>query len=92
MSGEADLDGTGLLLGAVDRALDHHPHLVFDLAGVTFADSTFLTVLLQTRQTAASKGGSVRLLAPSASVHRLLSLTGALGLFPVISAGQLKHP
>ncbi|MEV5788024.1 STAS domain-containing protein [Streptomyces sp. NPDC052287] len=91
MTGAADLDGRSLVSDAVDRALDHHPHLIFDLAGVTFADSTFLTVLLQARLTALEHGGSVRLLAPSASVHHLLALTGALSLFAVVTAEQLKH-
>lgn len=89
--GEADLDSSGLLQDAVDRALAHHPHLVFDLAGVTFADSTFLTVLLQARQTALGQGGSIRLLAPSSSVQRLLSVIGAVELFPVTSTEQFKH-
>ncbi|WP_443054302.1 STAS domain-containing protein [Streptomyces sp. IBSBF 2435] len=91
VAGEADLDGAGSLRDAVDRALGHHPHLVFDLAGVTFADSTFLNVLVQARQTALDQEGSVRLLAPSPTVHHLLDLTGALALFPVITAEQLKQ-
>lgn len=89
--GEADLDTVGLLQEAVDRALGHHPHLVFDLAGVTFADSTFLTVLLQARQTALGQGGSILLAAPSSSVQRLLGVIGAADLFPVSTTGQLKH-
>ncbi|MYS23786.1 anti-sigma B factor antagonist/stage II sporulation protein AA (anti-sigma F factor antagonist) [Streptomyces sp. DvalAA-14] len=92
VTGEADLDGLTLLQDAVDRALRHHPHLVFNLAGVAFADSTFLSLLVQTRLTALEQGGSVRLLAPSSSVHHLLSLTGALALFPVITPEQLKQP
>jgi anti-anti-sigma factor len=91
VAGEADLDGLDLLQNAVDRALGHHPHLVFDLARVTFADSTFLSLLIQTRLTALEQDGSVRLLAPSSSVHHLLSLTGAVALFPVTTPEQLRH-
>ncbi|WP_235032238.1 STAS domain-containing protein [Actinacidiphila yanglinensis] len=82
MRGEADLGGIELLQSAADRALEHHSHVAFDLAGVTFADSTFLSILLQTRLNALERGGTVLLLAPSASVRHLLSITGALDLFP----------
>jgi anti-anti-sigma factor len=92
VTGEVDLDGAGPLRHAVDAALDHHPHLVFNLEGVTFADSTFLSTLLLARCTAQEREGSVRLQEPSATVHRLLELTGALELFPVITTGQLKQP
>ncbi|WP_187285970.1 hypothetical protein [Streptomyces sp. ME109] len=43
----------------MSRALDHHPHLVFGLVGVIFADCTFLTVLLQARLTALEQGGAL---------------------------------
>ncbi|WP_159450309.1 STAS domain-containing protein [Actinacidiphila paucisporea] len=90
--GEADLGGIGPLQEAVDRALAHQPHLVFDLAGVSFADSTFLSVLLQTRLSALEQGGSVHLRAPSTSVRHLLEITGALVLFPTVVAEQHRHP
>jgi len=89
--GDADLDTAGLLREAADRALAHRPDVVFDLAGVTFADSTFLSVLLQAHQTALGQGGSIVLAAPSTSVQRLLSVVGAADLFPVATAEQLKH-
>lgn len=89
--GEADLDNAGLLREAADQALAHRPDVVFDLAGVTFADSTFLTVLLQARQTALGQGGTILLAAPSTSVQRLLSVVGAADLFPVVTAEQRKH-
>ncbi|SHN12769.1 STAS domain-containing protein [Actinacidiphila paucisporea] len=89
--GEADLDGIGHIQEAVDRALAHHPHVVFDLAGVSFADSTFLTVLLQTRLSALERGGSVQLRAPSTSVRHLLEITGALVLFPTVAAEHLRQ-
>jgi anti-anti-sigma factor len=90
--GDADLEGAGSLREAVGRALGHHRDVVFDLAGVTFADSTFLTVLLQARLTALDQGGRVLLTAPSRSVQRLLSVVGADGLFPVAAGGEPEHP
>ncbi|WP_329172465.1 STAS domain-containing protein [Streptomyces sp. NBC_01477] len=88
VSGDADLDGQSALREAVDRALAHHPHLVFDLAGVSFADSTFLTVLATARLAALEQAGSVSLLAVSAPVQRLLDLTGAAVLFPAVAPGR----
>jgi anti-anti-sigma factor len=92
VSGECDLDSIGSLQGAVDAALDHHPHLVFELGEVAFADSTFLNVLLRARNTALERQGSVRLQSVSSQVQHLLDLTGAAGLFPTTSGEQLKQP
>ncbi|WP_433888471.1 STAS domain-containing protein [Streptomyces sp. CA-111067] len=91
VAGESDLDSIGPLHQAVEQALDHHPQLVLDLAGVSFADSTFLRALLLARSAAAKQAGSVRLLAVSISVQRILDLTGVGEMFPVIADGQLKQ-
>ncbi|WP_333766899.1 STAS domain-containing protein [Streptomyces sp. IBSBF 2435] len=66
--------------------------MVLDLAGVTFADSTFLTVLLQARQEALGQGGTIVMAAPSSSVRRLLGVVGAIDLFPVTDADQPERP
>lgn len=84
VTGEVDLHGIAPVQDAVDRALEHHPHVVLDLAGVDFGDSTFLSTLLQARLNAQERSGSLVLLAPSAQILRLLSITGALELFPVV--------
>ncbi|MEV4999170.1 STAS domain-containing protein [Streptomyces niveus] len=86
VTGEADLVGVGPLSEAVDHALSQHPHLVLDLAGVTFADSTFLNTLLRARLLAQENEGSVHLLAPSTVVRHLLKLTGAEVFFPVLTS------
>ncbi len=91
VAGEVDLDGVGPVRDAVDRALDHHPHLVFDLAGVSFGDSTFLSTLLQARLHALERSGSVILLAPSTPVLRVLTITGALELFPVMNQEERRQ-
>ncbi|NEA54661.1 STAS domain-containing protein [Streptomyces sp. SID13666] len=91
VAGEVDLDGVGPVRDAVDRALDHHPHLVFDLAGVSFGDSTFLSTLLQARLHALERSGSVILLAPSTPVLRVLTITGALELFPVMDREERRQ-
>ncbi|WP_405593197.1 hypothetical protein [Streptomyces sp. NBC_01190] len=73
------------------RTLSHHPHLVFDRAGATFAEAAFLSALPQTCMTVLAQGGSAGL-RPSTRVHHLLSLAGAIALFPLIAPEQLKHP
>ncbi|MEU3464023.1 STAS domain-containing protein [Streptomyces sp. NPDC006733] len=88
MSGEVDLNGVASVQDAVDRALAHHPHLVLDLAGVEFGDSTFLSTLLQARLNAQERSGSLVLLAPSPQIVRLLTITGALDLFPVVDRAE----
>ncbi|MFE5534697.1 STAS domain-containing protein [Streptomyces sp. NPDC056492] len=79
-SGEFDLDTTGRLAAACDRDDVAGAHLlVLDVAGVTFADSSFLNVVLRLRN-----GRSLVLVGPLPSqLERLLAMTGALALFTV---------
>lgn len=88
VAGETDLESTGPLREAVRAALEHHPHLVFDLSGVAFADSTFLNVLLEARNAAAERDGSVRLQNAGTAVQRLLDVTGAARLFTPVAGEQ----
>jgi anti-anti-sigma factor len=77
VSGELDLE-TAPELG--DHALaalnDVSVHLVLDLRGVTFMDSTGLKVLLAAAHRADLAGGSLVLVAPNRAVSRILTLTG----------------
>jgi anti-sigma B factor antagonist len=77
VSGEVDLE-TAPQLG--DHALaalkDVSVHLVLDLRGVTFMDSTGLKVLLATAHRVDLAGGSLVLVAATRPVHRILTLTG----------------
>lgn len=70
--GELDLDTLPPLEAALSQAAATHHIVILDAAGVTFADSTCLTVLLRVRQLA-----DLRVARPSAQLARLLSLTGA---------------
>jgi anti-anti-sigma factor len=77
VGGEVDLE-TASQLG--DHALaalqDVSPHLVLDLTGVTFMDSTGLKVLLSIQRRADLAGGSFALAGAGNSVRKVLSLTG----------------
>ena len=59
------------------------PHVVVDLSGVTFMDSTGLKSLITISQRASLAGGSFAVVAPTSSVHKLLKLTGLEEAFPV---------
>ncbi|MFJ9523625.1 STAS domain-containing protein [Kitasatospora sp. NPDC101801] len=76
-SGELDLDVAPLLRTALGEAFATRPaHLVLDLNGVTFMDSTGLDVLIRAHLEAARTGTALRLARPSQSVTRILKLTG----------------
>ncbi|MFD9451794.1 STAS domain-containing protein [Streptomyces sp. NPDC059985] len=78
-SGEFDLDSVGLLAQACDgEAADAEP-LVVDVAGLEFADSSYLSVLVRLRRTRKLVlGGPV----PD-QFRRLLEMTGVLPLFEI---------
>jgi anti-sigma B factor antagonist len=84
VSGEIDLE-TAPQLGdhALAALTDVSVHLVLDLRGVTFMDSTGLKVLLATARRADLAGGSLVLVAPTRPVQRILTLTGLDTTFTV---------
>jgi anti-sigma B factor antagonist len=86
IAGEIDIEsGPRLreLAGLVMRA--HGPHLVLDLAGITFIDCAGVSALLAICRSARTLGGSVRLAAASRCVRQLARITGlqqVLGIVP----------
>ncbi|MGW9374068.1 STAS domain-containing protein [Streptomyces xanthophaeus] len=78
-SGEFDLDTTGKLAAACDRDAAAVRLLVLDVTGVTFADSSFLNVLIRLHNSR-----SIVLAGPLPhQLERLLEMTGALALFTI---------
>ena len=77
VAGEVDLE-TASRLGdhALDALREVSPHVVLDLGGVTFMDSTGLKVLLTISRRAELAGGSFAIAGASRTVRRILSLTG----------------
>src|ERR1700733_1599163 len=65
----------------------YSPRLLLDLAGVSFMDCAGLRALLITRRRAEMRKGSVRLVAASATVRRVLTATGMKDVFPVWGYG-----
>jgi len=70
--GEFDLDTSGGLAEALERAAGEHPRVVLDASKVRFADSTFLTLLLRVHSRT-----DLRVAAPAPQLRRVLELTGA---------------
>ncbi|MFE8910311.1 STAS domain-containing protein [Streptomyces globisporus] len=70
-SGEFDLGSLPPLHDALSTAVRHYPKVLLEASAVTFADSTFLNLLIFTHQT-----GTLRVIAPSAQVRRLCEITG----------------
>ncbi|MGC5363854.1 STAS domain-containing protein [Streptomyces sp. DT24] len=70
-AGEYDMGSIAPLQEALHNAARQYPKVVLEASAVTFADSTFLNLLILTHQT-----GTLRLVAPSAQVRRLCEITG----------------
>jgi len=66
----------------------YSPRLLLDLAGVSFMDCAGLRALLMTRRRAEMRKGSVRLVAASATVRRVINATGMKDIFPVSGYGE----
>ncbi|MEU0410815.1 STAS domain-containing protein [Streptomyces griseorubiginosus] len=70
--GEYDLNNLGPLTEAVETAAAKQQRIALDVSGVTFADSTFLNLLLRINRLT-----SLRLVAPAPQFQRVLEITGA---------------
>ena len=87
--GHLDLDSAPVLTTALDQVLDGPaPHIVVDLSGVEFCDSTGLSAFVIGHNRAHDAGGWVRLAAPSSFLAGLLDtvgLPGRIGVYPSVA-------
>src|ERR1700761_1822328 len=60
----------------------HGPRLLLDLSAVSFMDCAGLRALVRTLRHAEQRGWSVHLTAPSASVRKIITLTGSESALP----------
>ena len=82
--GDVDTGTVGLVRTCVDDEVARGAHhVVLDLAAVAFMGSAGLALLVEQREAAARRGGSLRLAAPPRPVVRPLTITGLLELFDV---------
>ena len=78
--GDVDLSSVGALRAAIDRALAAQPTgLVFDLAGLTFMDSSGIALLLA----AAERVDTIELRQPTTMVRRVIELSGLTSTLPM---------
>ncbi|MFI1654972.1 STAS domain-containing protein [Streptomyces sp. NPDC020472] len=76
--GDYDMNSIGPLADALKTATETHPKVILDASRVTFADSTFLNLVILIHQT-----GKLRVAAPSERVRRLCTITGVDGVLQI---------
>jgi anti-sigma B factor antagonist len=86
VSGELDLYTAPRLHHELSAALagDEPPHVVVDMSGVSFCDSTGMNVLLAAHRSAVGRGGEVMLACPRSPVRKVLQVTGLDLIFTVL--------
>ena len=78
ISGEVDLITEAQLQQSLLLIIRECPaRLMLDVSGISFIDCAGLRALLLTRRRAEMRGVSLRLIALSSAVHRIVELTGA---------------
>ena len=90
VAGEVDIETSPVLEERLRSVLDQgHSSVVIDLAGVTFLDSTGLSVLIGGLRRCQDGGGELHLASPRPNVRKVLEVTGLIGTFHV-EAGDEK--
>ncbi|MFE5240793.1 MULTISPECIES: STAS domain-containing protein [unclassified Streptomyces] len=88
--GEIDCDSIDPLFIAMWQAVAGHEVVVLDTSAITFADSSFLSLLIETHQQT-----RLRVAAPSAAVTRLLRTAGVdrvIKTYPTLDAALASPP
>ncbi|MFC8432483.1 STAS domain-containing protein [Streptomyces sp. NPDC057253] len=70
--GVFDMDSITPFAEALQTAASQHTKVIVDASGITFADSTFLNLLLRINQET-----DLRIAAPAPQLRRVLEMTGA---------------
>lgn len=88
VSGELDLDYAALLRQTCQDLVEAgRTDLVLDVSRLDFCDSAGLSAMLQARRLAVTHQGSFALAAPTGTVERILTVTGAstvITLYPTV--------
>ena len=85
VAGELDLHSAPQLRAELGRAIESGgaPHVVVDLAGVTFLDSTGVGVLVGALKRARQADGSLHFCGAQPRVRRVFEITGLIGVIPL---------
>ncbi|MFF5250972.1 STAS domain-containing protein [Streptomyces leeuwenhoekii] len=83
VGGEIDIHtAPALRRAALDVIAQGHPHLILDLTGVTFCDSSGFNALIGIMRCAMAAKGSTTLAAVPDRLSRMLDLTGLSSIMP----------
>jgi anti-anti-sigma factor len=89
--GEVDIDTAGQIRERLEKATAAGAtHVVLDLRGVTFLDSTGLHMVLEADATSRAQGCEFGLVGGPPDVQRVFDLTGARASLPFLTASQLS--
>lgn len=84
VDGEVDLsNAAGLRDHLIDQIQQGRHHIAVDLGGVEFMDSSGLAVLISGLRRTKEHDGALVLISPTASVKRVLSITGLDKVFEI---------
>ncbi|PWR12812.1 anti-sigma factor antagonist [Micromonospora sicca] len=78
LSGEIDINGAEELHSLLQEVVDAGGGVQVDLAQVTFIDSTVITALIKSRNSARAAGRPFAVVNPATQVRRVLTVTGVL--------------
>ncbi|MEV4462747.1 STAS domain-containing protein [Micromonospora echinofusca] len=81
LSGEIDMSGADRLDDLLHETIAQAATVQVDLAGLTFIDSTVLSILVGAYHHAADRGVDLTLVNAAGQVRRVLDMTGIMQLF-----------
>jgi anti-sigma B factor antagonist len=84
LSGDVDIAVKEDLRARLDAAAEQSNTVDIDLSKVQYADSTALGLIIALRNRLRERGGTVRLVAPSDRVRKLLNYAGLDNAFEII--------
>ncbi len=86
LSGDVDIAVKSQILDAYQQAIDlmNVPHLIVDVSGVTFMDSTGVSTLAAALEKVKAHGGAVFVVGASARILRLFHIVRLDAVIPVL--------
>lgn len=84
LAGDVDIAVKDELRARLDAAAEQADTIDIDLSKVNYADSTALGLLIALQNRLRQRGGTVRLVAPSERMRRLLNYAGLERSFPIV--------
>ena len=89
LEGEMDLESSPLLRQRLDDEIAAGgQHMILDMAGVTFLDSSGLGVILGRYRRIKEVGGDLAIAQPPPPIRRVLEVSGILSIVPVRGSGE----